>query len=66
MYGVLVWALMTWTVVPWANPVLARSLDEIGGAWFAIHLIYGAGLSVTPLLERVVTPSSQSGPPRAA
>ncbi len=52
LYGAAVWAVMTFGIQPFVNPVLADRMSLMGGAWFAVNLIYGAMLSTTPTLRR--------------
>jgi hypothetical protein len=65
IYGVVVWAIMTFTIVPWADPLLATRLADFGTSWFGLHLLYGAGLAVTPIMERIAT-GGLALPPRPA
>ncbi len=63
VYAVVVWALMTFTLVPWLDPLLATRLEDVGVWWFLLHLVWGAGLSVTPAMERLASGGTLS-PPR--
>lgn len=52
LYGTLVWAIMTWLVIPWLNPVQYQRADVISAWWFGYHLAYGVGVSLAPALRR--------------
>jgi hypothetical protein len=39
-YGATVFLVMTFLVLPWANPVLFYGVDK--GVYFLVHLVYGA------------------------
>jgi uncharacterized membrane protein YagU involved in acid resistance len=61
VYGVLVWAILTWIVLPLFNPVMAERMQLWPGAWFVHHLVFGGVLAVTPALERAAGPSHPEG-----
>src|SRR5919204_1007473 len=48
VFGVLVWAVMRWGVVPWADPTMAVRLPMMSGAFFFEHLVFGGVLGITP------------------
>jgi hypothetical protein len=52
LYGVAVWATMTWVALPVLDPTLAARVGLMEGAWFAAHLVYGAALSIALGLRR--------------
>lgn len=56
VWGVVVWALMSFAVMPRLNPTMyARTVAMEGGWWYILHLIYGGMLVVTPGLMRRVS-----------
>lgn len=56
VWGVVVWAIMSFTVMPWLNPTMHAGTVRMGGGWwFIFHLIYGGMLVVTPGLVRRVS-----------
>lgn len=50
IYGVLIWAVMTWLVLPIVNQVMLDRVMIAPSWWFAFHLIFGAMLLLTPAL----------------
>lgn len=52
LYAIGVWAVMTFAIMPAADPVLRTRIGMWMGTWFWWHLIYGAMLFMTPALER--------------
>lgn len=52
VYGVSVWALMTWIGLPVFDRTMEARIGLMPGAWFTCHLIYGAALCATPPLRR--------------
>lgn len=53
IYGVVVWAVMSWIAQPIFNPDMqVRTVGAIPGWWFIYHLVYGGLLCFTPLLAR--------------
>lgn len=51
-YGVGMWAVMIYGVVPVLDPVMQPRVAMMPGAVFIAHLVYGACLFVTPALRR--------------
>lgn len=51
-YGAVVWAVMTFAVVPAFDPVLARRLALMPVWWLSAHLAYGALLMRVPSYRR--------------
>jgi hypothetical protein len=50
-HAFLVWATMTWTVLPWADPTLYPRTTLEGNIWLVMHLVYGvASFVIVPLL----------------
>ena len=52
VYGMGILALMTYVVLPWANPFLVERVWMMPGSWFLIHAIFGLGVALVPMLER--------------
>lgn len=52
VYGVAVWATMTWVGLPILDRTLEARVGLMEGAWFCAHLIYGASLCIAPGLRR--------------
>lgn len=52
VYGVAVWAVMTYIGLPVLDRTMEPRVNLIQGAWFACHLLYGACLAWTPALRR--------------
>lgn len=50
-YGSGVFLVMTFLVLPWANPVLFYGVDK--GLYFIVHLIYGLTLPIAMLHRKV-------------
>jgi hypothetical protein len=50
--GIAVWLLMDLLVLPLANPTMAARVALIPLAYFIAHVLYGLGLSTTPLFIR--------------
>lgn len=53
-FGTILWALMTFVVLPLVNPVMYERTRLIPVVWYALHLVYGGFLLVTPALERLI------------
>jgi hypothetical protein len=53
--GIAVWLLMDVLVLPLANPVMAARVALIPLAYFIAHILYGFGLSTTPIFIRTFT-----------
>lgn len=52
VYGVVVWAVMTFIGLPAVNPVMGARVALMRGSWFFEHLLFGAVLAITPALVR--------------
>jgi hypothetical protein len=52
IYGVIVWAIMSYVVLPFLNHTMSERMAIISGWWFLCHLIFGALLYITPDLLR--------------
>ena len=56
VWGVVVWAILSFAVMPWLNPTMyAGTVGKEPGWWFVLHLIYGGMLVVTPSMVRRVS-----------
>jgi hypothetical protein len=51
-YAVAVMLVMTYLVTPIGNPVLNARIPMMSGSWIFEHLLYGAGISLVPVLRR--------------
>jgi hypothetical protein len=63
VYGMAILALMTYVVLPWANPVLHQRVWMMPTSWFFTHALFGLGVASVPMLERHL--GEQSPPARA-
>jgi hypothetical protein len=52
IYGMVIAGLMTYVVLPWANPVLHVRVSMMPSSWFFIHALFGLGVASAPMLER--------------
>lgn len=52
IYGVAIWAVMGFLVVPVANSTMNPRLPMMAGAFFIEHLLFGITLGITPALMR--------------
>lgn len=52
IYGMVIAGLMTYVVLPWANPVLHERVSMMPSSWFFIHALFGLGVASAPMLER--------------
>jgi hypothetical protein len=50
-YGIGIWALMTFLVLPFVNPVMAQRVALMFTPWLLAHAVYGGLLVLTPLLR---------------
>lgn len=55
-YGVIIWAAMTFIVLPLFNDVMRERAALMPFAWFIDHLVFGGSLALTPYFERIVDP----------
>jgi len=53
--GIAVWLLTDLLVLPLANPIMAARVALIPLAYFVAHVLYGLGLSTTPIFIRAFT-----------
>ena len=59
VFGVAVWAVMTYAILPWANPTLSERVALMPNWWFAYHLVFGLVLGSTPALMRAYARSAR-------
>jgi hypothetical protein len=52
IYGMAILAVMSYVVLPWANPVLHQRVWMMPTSWFLIHAVFGLGVASVPMLER--------------
>jgi hypothetical protein len=45
-YGICVWALMTWVILPVFNETMAARVHLVPVWWFFLHLVYGGILGI--------------------
>ena len=65
IYGMVILAVMTYVVLPWANPVLHQRVWMMPTSWFLLHAVFGLGVALVPMLERHIgkpTPSPLEPP----
>jgi hypothetical protein len=55
LFGLVVAVVMYFGVVPWANPTMYSRVPMMIGAFVVEHLLFGAGLGLTPVLEHRAT-----------
>lgn len=51
IYGLVVWAVMTFVVLPLVNSTLSDRVATMATAWFFAHLLFGGFLALIPGLE---------------
>jgi hypothetical protein len=56
VYGIAAWGIATYFVLPVVNPTMSGAIAEMPGWWFAMHLIYGSTLALTPVFMSGVEP----------
>jgi hypothetical protein len=61
LFGIAVWAVMTWVVVRIADPTLAEVADRMSFGWLSAHIIYGVVLGLASQLRGV---AAGERPPR--
>jgi len=52
LYGLAVWALMTWGVLIWADPTMYDRVQLAGRPFLFEHLLYGGFIALAPGLAR--------------
>jgi hypothetical protein len=52
VFSLVVLLVMTYGVLPWANPTMAARVPMMMGAFVIEHLLFGLGLGLTPVFER--------------
>lgn len=55
LYGVAVWAVMSWGVLIWVDRTMYDRVQLVSGAFFFEHLLYGAFVALAPSLARRYT-----------
>lgn len=50
-FGIFVWAVMTFVVLPLVNPIMRESVSMMPGGWFIGHVLFGMGVGLAPLLS---------------
>lgn len=53
LYGLAVWAVMTFVVVPIVDPALREFVSDRMFGWLAAHVPFGIALGVAPQLRRL-------------
>ncbi len=61
LYGIAIWALMSFAVLPAINEVLLDRAMVEPGWWFGYHLIFGGMLLLTPLLAQAFSDRPRVG-----
>lgn len=64
IFGLGVWLLMTYVVLPVFNPVMAARVAMIPMTWLVVHLGYGAGLVMESLFKESDGRVTHRGAPR--
>lgn len=52
LFGLIVWALMTFIALPIVNPMMREQVDTMQAAFLIEHLMYGAGVGLMPAIRR--------------
>lgn len=58
LFGAVVWFVMSFLVLPWANPVMDARTELMPIEWFLYHLVFGLFLFTTPFYLRSIAPRS--------
>lgn len=53
LIGFISWLVMTYFVLPWANPLMAQGISAMSDWWLVDHILFGAGLTLTAYFSRV-------------
>lgn len=64
IYGVVVWFVMSFLVLPWANPAMDARTELHSGWWFFYHIVYGFFLVLTPFYLHSMHPETKVQWPR--
>lgn len=56
VFALVIWAAMTYLILPGANPVLLSEVMRHPGAWAFSWMVFGGVLAATPSLERATGP----------
>jgi hypothetical protein len=54
VYGLLVWIVMTFAVLPLVDPFMRSRVTGFSTAWFGAHVVYGATLGILPQVRRAL------------
>jgi hypothetical protein len=54
LFGVAVLAIMTFLVLPAADPILRQRVPMMRGSWIVQHVLYGVGVAMFPLWRRLL------------
>ncbi len=57
VYGLLVWLVMTFLVMPVIDPFMRVRVSDLSMAWFSAHVVYGALLGVIPQVRESRAPA---------
>jgi hypothetical protein len=57
VWGILIWAAVTWVALPRLNPPLAALAARYPAWWLLEHLVFGASLMLTPPIAHAVAGS---------
>jgi len=57
-YGLGILLLMTFVVLPATNATLFERVVLVPGSWFLLHVLYGAGVSLAPVIGTYVSRSN--------
>lgn len=52
-FGIAIWAMITFAVLPVADPIMRQHVAMTPIPWFVNHLVFGAMLALTPYFERI-------------
>ena len=59
VYATVIWAVMTWWVMPAVNPVMVARVGALPvWWWWTLHAIYGVVLALTPAFLHAPAPRS--------
>ncbi len=58
VYGLFLWLVLTFVVMPAVDPVMREWIPRLSSGWFGAHVVYGACLGLVPQLRRALRPAS--------
>jgi hypothetical protein len=61
IYGVAIWAVMNFGILPPTDPIMAWSMTLIFYAFYVAHLVFGVGLVSVPLILSALVGPSMDG-----